>query len=47
MGSDKENNKTTYVTLEGIEKAGATVRGGKLRHAVQLALMAGPIKITK
>ena len=34
-------------TPEGIEKAGATVRGGKLRHAVQLALMAGPIKITK
>lgn len=34
-------------TPEGIEKAGATVRGGKLRHAVQLALMVGPIKITK
>ena len=25
MGSDKENNKTTYVTLEGIEKAGEDV----------------------
>ncbi|RXZ70052.1 hypothetical protein EPT53_05005 [Fusobacterium necrophorum] len=34
-------------TPEGIETAGATVRGGKLRHAVQLALMTGPIKLTK
>ena len=26
VGSDKENNKTTYVTLEGIEKAGEDVK---------------------
>ena len=26
MGSDAKNNKTTYVTLEGIEKAGEEVK---------------------
>ena len=26
VGSDKENNKTTYVTLEGLEKAGENVK---------------------
>lgn len=30
---------------EEIEKAGATVRGGKLRHAVQSGLLAGPLKL--
>lgn len=34
-------------TPEDIEKAGATVRGGKLRYAVQSGLLAGPIKINK
>lgn len=34
-------------TPEGIEKAGATVRGGKLRYAIQSGLLGGPIKLLK
>ncbi len=30
---------------ESIEKAGATVRGGKIRSAIKSGLMAGPIKL--
>lgn len=30
---------------EEIEKAGATVRGGKLRYAVQSGLLAGPLRL--
>lgn len=32
-------------TPDEIEKAGATVRGGKLRYAVQSGLLAGPIRV--
>lgn len=32
---------------EEIEKAGATVRGGKVRHAVKMALTAGPMRLLK
>lgn len=31
---------------EEIEKAGATVRGGKLRYAIQSGLMTGPLKLS-
>lgn len=43
---DSEVLNKLYVPQE-IEKAGATVRGGKLRYAIKTALAAGPVKLLK